>query len=107
MDAATPMEAAPRAIERVRERVSAADLAAAGAFAVSLVLYVRTLLPGVSFTDWADGAIVPARDPAPDRLSALQPDRDVVQPHPRRIDGLRRQPPVGGGRGRGGRSDGP
>ena len=46
MDAATPMDAPPRAIERVRERVSAADIAAVGAFAVSFVVYVRTLLPG-------------------------------------------------------------
>ena len=61
MDAATPMDAPPRAIERVRERVSAADLAAAGAFAVSLVVYVRTLLPGVSFGDWAEAEMIPSR----------------------------------------------
>ena len=61
MDAATPMDAPPRAIERARERVSAADLAAAGAFAVSLVVYVRTLLPGVSFGDWAEAEMIPSR----------------------------------------------
>ena len=61
MDAATPIDAPPRAIERVRERVSAADLAAAGAFAVSLVVYVRTLLPGVSFGDWAEAEMIPSR----------------------------------------------
>ena len=44
MDAATPIDARPRAIERVRERVSAADLAAVAAFAVALIVYVRTLL---------------------------------------------------------------
>ena len=61
MDAATPMDAPPRAIERVRERVSAADLAAVGAFAVSFVVYVRTLLPGVSFGDWAEAEMIPSR----------------------------------------------
>jgi 4-amino-4-deoxy-L-arabinose transferase-like glycosyltransferase len=61
MDAATPMEARPRAIERLRARVSTADLAAAAAFTVSLVVYVRTLLPGVSFGDWAEAEMVPAR----------------------------------------------
>lgn len=61
MDAATPMDARPRAIERVRERVSAADLAAVGAFAVAFVVYVRTLLPGVSFGDWAEAEMIPSR----------------------------------------------
>ena len=61
MDTATPMDARPRAIERVRERVSAADLAAVAAFAVALVVYVRTLLPGVSFGDWAEAEMVPAQ----------------------------------------------
>jgi len=61
MDAATPIDATPRAIERVRDRVSSADLAAAGAFAVSFIVYVRTLLPGVSFGDWAEAEMVPSR----------------------------------------------
>src|SRR6188472_1783257 len=61
MDAATPLAAPPRAIERVRERVSAADMAAAGAFAVSFVVYLRTLLPGVSFGDWAEAEMIPSR----------------------------------------------
>ena len=61
MDAATPMDARPRPIERVRERVSTADLAAVAAFAVALVVYVRTLLPGVSFGDWAEAEMIPAR----------------------------------------------
>jgi hypothetical protein len=61
MDAATPMDASPRPIERVRERVSPADLAAVGASAVALVVYVRTLLPGVSFGDWAEAEMIPAR----------------------------------------------
>jgi 4-amino-4-deoxy-L-arabinose transferase-like glycosyltransferase len=61
MDAATPLEARPRSIERLRARVSAADLAAAGAFAVALIVYVRTLLPGVSFGDWAEAEMVPSQ----------------------------------------------
>jgi len=61
MDAATPMEAGPRAFERLRARVSTADMAAAGAFAVALIVYVRTLLPGVSFGDWAEAEMIPAR----------------------------------------------
>ncbi len=61
MDAATPIAARPRTIERVRERVSAADLAAVAAFAVALIVYVRTLLPGVSFGDWAEAEMVPAQ----------------------------------------------
>ena len=61
MDAATPMDARPRAIERLRARVSTADLAAVGAFGVALVVYVRTLLPGVSFGDWAEAEMIPAR----------------------------------------------
>jgi Protein O-mannosyl-transferase TMEM260-like len=61
MEAATPMDAPPRAIERVRARVSTTDLAAVGAFGVSLVVYVRTLLPGVSFGDWAEAEMIPSR----------------------------------------------
>jgi hypothetical protein len=61
MDAATPLAAPPRAIERVRERAGAADIAAVGAFAVSFVVYVRTLLPGVSFGDWAEAEMIPSR----------------------------------------------
>lgn len=61
MDAATPMGARPRPIEVVRARVSAADLAAVGAFAVAFVVYVRTLLPGVSFGDWAEAEMIPSR----------------------------------------------
>ena len=41
--------------------MSAASLGAAWAFAVAAVVYVRTLLPGVSFGDWAEAQMVPAR----------------------------------------------
>ncbi len=46
---------------RLRVEVSTANLAAIAAFAVAVVVYVRTLLPGVSFGDWADAEMVPAR----------------------------------------------
>src|SRR3954470_23506137 len=61
MDAVTPLDAKPRQLARLRARVSTADLAAAGAFAVALIVYVRTLLPGVSFGDWAEAEMVPSR----------------------------------------------
>src|SRR5258705_12504805 len=61
MYAGTPMEARQRAFDRLRARVSTADLAAAAAFMGSLLVYVRTLLPGVSFGDWAEAEMVPAR----------------------------------------------
>ena len=61
MAAATPMGARPRPIEVVRARVSAADLAAVGAFAIAAVVYVRTLLPGVSFGDWAESELLLSR----------------------------------------------
>lgn len=38
-----------------------ANLAAIAAFAAALVLYVRTLLPGVGFGDWADAQLNPVR----------------------------------------------
>ncbi len=46
---------------RPRAGVSTAKLAAVGAFAVAALLYVRTLLPGVSFGDWGDAELTPAR----------------------------------------------
>ena len=61
MDGATPMDASPRVTERLRARVSTADIAAVAAFAVALIVYVRTLLPGVSFGDWAEAEMIPAR----------------------------------------------
>jgi hypothetical protein len=61
MAASTPMEARTRSMERLRGRVSTADLAAVTAFAVSAVVYVRTLLPGVSFGDWAESEMIPSR----------------------------------------------
>ena len=61
MAATSPMEARARSMERLRGRVNAADIAAFTAFAVSAVVYVRTLLPGVSFGDWAEAEMIPSR----------------------------------------------
>ncbi len=41
--------------------MSTANLAAVGAFVAALLVYVRTLLPGVSFGDWAEAEMIPAR----------------------------------------------
>jgi hypothetical protein len=41
--------------------VGTARLAAVGAFVAALLVYVRTLLPGVSFGDWAEAEMIPAR----------------------------------------------
>jgi hypothetical protein len=55
------IEAGARLMERLRTEVSSANTAAVGAFAVAGVVYVRTLLPGVSFGDWAEAEMIPSR----------------------------------------------
>lgn len=52
---------AANAQNRLRREVSTANLAAIAAFATAAAVYVRTLLPGVSFGDWADAQLNPAR----------------------------------------------
>lgn len=47
--------------DRLRREVSTAKLAAIAASAAAAVVYVRTLLPGVSFGDWADAQLNPVR----------------------------------------------
>lgn len=49
------------ALVRIRAEVSGANLAAVVAFAAAVFVYVRTLLPGVSFGDWAEAQMTPAR----------------------------------------------
>jgi hypothetical protein len=61
MTASPTIEAGAGPIERVRSEVSSANMAAVAAFAVAAVIYVRTLLPGVSFGDWAEAEMVPSR----------------------------------------------
>jgi hypothetical protein len=46
---------------RLRGEWSTGNLAAVGVFIVAAIAYVRTLLPGVSFGDWAEAAMIPAR----------------------------------------------
>jgi hypothetical protein len=61
MAASPTIEPGARLMARLRAKASTPNLAAAGVFAVALILYVRTLLPGVSFGDWADAQLNPAR----------------------------------------------
>ena len=61
MTASPTIEARAGIRDRVRAEVSTASLGAAWAFAVSAVIYVRTLMPGVSFGDWAEAQMIPAR----------------------------------------------
>jgi hypothetical protein len=61
MAASTPMDVRAGSIERVRAHVGSAEIAAIGAFLVAAVIYVRTLMPGVSFGDWAESEMVPSR----------------------------------------------
>ena len=49
------------AAERVANRVGAAGVAAIAVFAVAFVVYLRTLLPGPSFGDWAEMQFIPAQ----------------------------------------------
>lgn len=49
------------ATNRLRPEVSTASTAAVGVFVVAAFVYVRTLLPGVSFGDWAEAQMIPAR----------------------------------------------
>lgn len=61
MVASPQTDARTGSLGRLRARLSSADLAAALAFIVAAVVYVRTLLPGVSFGDWAEAEMVPSR----------------------------------------------
>ena len=61
MAISTPIGASNQALDGVRARVSPANLAAFGSFAVAAIVYVRTMLPGVSFGDWAESEYIPAR----------------------------------------------
>src|SRR5258706_11086582 len=42
-------------------RIGAAGAAAIAVFGIALVVYVRTLLPGPSFGDWAEMQFIPAQ----------------------------------------------
>lgn len=61
MTASPTIEAGSGPLADPRTISSSANLAAIGAFAVALLVYVRTLLPGVSFGDWAEAQMVPER----------------------------------------------
>lgn len=59
--AASPSASGSSLVERLRAGANAGNLAATVSFGVAVVVYVRTLLPGVSFGDWADAQLNPSR----------------------------------------------
>jgi hypothetical protein len=61
MAVTAPVDARAEPLDRLRARVGPASLAAVVSFAVAAVVYVRTMLPGVSFGDWAESEYVPSR----------------------------------------------
>ncbi len=61
MAVTAPMETSAASFDRLRARVSPASLAALASFAIAAVVYVRTLLPGVSFGDWAESELLLSR----------------------------------------------
>ena len=61
MAVTAPLEAPAASLDRVRARVSPASLAAIASFAIAAIVYVRTLLPGVSFGDWAESELLLSR----------------------------------------------
>jgi hypothetical protein len=61
MAISTAMGARTEPLDRLRARVSPANLGAFGSLAVAAIVYIRTMLPGVSFGDWAESEYIPAR----------------------------------------------
>lgn len=61
MAAPVPVDAGAPAGGRLRSLASPTNLAAAASFAIAAVVYVRTLLPGVSFGDWAESELLLSR----------------------------------------------
>jgi len=47
--------------DRIRQPSMAAPVAAIVTFLVAFVVYLRTVLPGVSVGDWAEAEMIPAR----------------------------------------------
>jgi Protein of unknown function (DUF2723) len=63
LDIAASPPLAPRAglLDRLRASANTGNLAAMVAFGVAVIVYIRTLLPGVGFGDWADAQLNPYR----------------------------------------------
>ena len=59
--ASPPLTTRSRLLERLRAGSNAGNLAAVTSFAVAAFVYVRTVLPGVSFGDWAEAQLNPSR----------------------------------------------
>ncbi len=50
-----------RPVDRLRAGLNAGNLAAVVAFVIAAIVYIRTLLPGVSFGDWAESELLHSR----------------------------------------------
>ena len=61
MAVTAPMDTRTASFDRVRARVSPASLAASRRSLIAAVVYLRTLLPGVSFGDWAESELLLSR----------------------------------------------
>lgn len=61
MAVTAPMDTRTVSFDRLRAWVSPASLAALASFAIAEVVYLRTLLPGVSFGDWAESELLLSR----------------------------------------------
>ena len=59
--ASPPATSGARPLERLRTGLNAGNVAAIAAFLVAEIVYIRTLLPGVSFGDWAESEMLPSR----------------------------------------------
>jgi hypothetical protein len=59
--ASPPPPERARLPDRIRAGANAGDLGAIAAFLVSAVVYIRTLLQGVSVGDWAESEMIPSR----------------------------------------------
>jgi Protein of unknown function (DUF2723) len=61
MTVTAPMETRIASFDRVRARVSPAGMAAIASSLIAAVVYLRTMLPGVSFGDWAESELLLSR----------------------------------------------
>ena len=61
MAVTAPMDTRTASFDSIRARVSPTSLAALASFAIAAIVYARTLLPGVSFGDWAESELLLSR----------------------------------------------
>ena len=61
MAVTAPIETSTASFDRVRERVSPESVAAIASSLIAAIVYLRTMLPGVSFGDWAESELLLSR----------------------------------------------